>query len=98
MLQEIPSLRDAGTAYTTTTGYVATTDPYRNQMIGEEIPRRGDRIYNVGIQQVDRGYLVTVGCKTLVFENADALVINLSAYLKNPAEVQKKFEAGELFR
>lgn len=45
----------------------------------------------IQITQADHGYLVNVGCQTLVFENMDTLIEKLTAYLKDPNTVEKRW-------
>lgn len=40
----------------------------------------------VNIQKVLNGYIVNVGCQTVVFNDRDTLLIELSKYFYNPAE------------
>ena len=56
-----------------------------------------DKIYDIHIHQVDRGYVVQAGCKTFVFEDSDRLLAYLTDYVKNPDAVLKKFYDGTLF-
>lgn len=45
----------------------------------------------IQISQQDHGYIVNVGCQTLVFENMNTLIEKLTAYLKDPDAVEKKW-------
>lgn len=45
----------------------------------------------IQIEPVFHGFIVRVGCKTLVFESADTLVKELKAYLKNPEKAQREW-------
>ena len=56
-----------------------------------------DKIYDIHIHQVDRGYTVQVGCKTFAFEEKDRLLAYLTDYIKNPEDVLKKYYDGSLF-
>lgn len=38
--------------------------------------------WEVTILEVDNGYVVKVGCKTLVFESQEVLITELDAYMK----------------
>lgn len=38
--------------------------------------------WKVTILEVDNGYVVEVGCKTLVFESQEVLITELDAYMK----------------
>lgn len=52
---------------------------------------RKDKIRGINITQVDHGYIVAVGCQTLVFEDRDILINKLSDYLRNPEVIEKKW-------
>ena len=52
---------------------------------------RSNQARRVEINQVNHGYIVNVGCQTLVFENMDTLIEKLTAYLKDPNAVEKKW-------
>ena len=54
------------------------------------------KIHEVGITFLDRGCLVSVGCKSFAFESAEKAIAELTAYTKDPIEVGKKY-APELF-
>ena len=43
------------------------------------------------IDTVLNGFLITVGCKTVVFETKEKMLYELSRYLSNPAEVEKEY-------
>ena len=47
--------------------------------------------HNVGINKVTNGFIVTVGCKTLVFLSLDDLIIAMRLYYGNPEEAYKKY-------
>lgn len=47
---------------------------------------------NFTIQEMDRGFLVTVGCKTIATDIAfEAIILELKRYFDNPQEVQKEY-------
>ena len=56
-----------------------------------------ETIKNLGIQQVDRGYVVTVGCQTIVIETKEALIKHLTNYIISPHETERKYNEGTLF-
>jgi hypothetical protein len=45
----------------------------------------------VSIDAVLNGYIVKVGCQTLVFQSRGELLVELAAYLENPGEVEKRY-------
>ena len=42
--------------------------------------------YNVNISVLNHGYMLNVGCQSFAIENADRLLVCLTAYFKNPSE------------
>jgi hypothetical protein len=52
---------------------------------------RQNKAREIHINQQDHGYIVIVGCQTLVFENMNTLIEKLTAYLKDPNAVEKKW-------
>jgi len=55
------------------------------------------KVYQINILGLDRGFNVSVGCKTFAFESSDQVIKYLTMYLQAPAETIKKYEAGTLF-
>jgi hypothetical protein len=49
---------------------------------------------NINIRGVLNGYVVDVGCQSVVFSSKRALLDILSEYLDKPAEVEKRFIAN----
>ena len=56
-----------------------------------------NRIRSISVRQVDNGYVVSVGCQTLVFETAEKLSKYFDMYLKNPQKVEELHFKKELF-
>jgi len=48
-------------------------------------------IRGIGIRPVLNGWIVEVGCQTVVFDNMGDMLEALEAYLRNPDEVAKSF-------
>jgi hypothetical protein len=57
----------------------------------------GNKIRQINIREVNRGYIVEVGCHTFVFETKENLLIKLSQYIDNPQETEKQWSEGNLF-
>lgn len=45
----------------------------------------------IQIRQALNGYVVQVGCQTVVFESKEALLAHLSLYLANPRQYEQEF-------
>jgi hypothetical protein len=43
------------------------------------------------IRPVLNGFLCQVGCQTLAFETREKMLVELEAYLRNPADTEKRF-------
>lgn len=56
-----------------------------------------NKIKHINIDQVSRGYIVTVGCQTFAIETSAQLISKLSEYINEPASTSKKWFAGTLF-
>lgn len=52
-----------------------------------------NRIRPVQIQQVMNGYLVQVGCQTVVFETRAKLLVELEKYTLNPDKCEQEYIA-----
>lgn len=46
---------------------------------------------NISIRKVMNGFIVDVGCQTLVFETHERLLIELRRYLENSETVEKEY-------
>ena len=49
-------------------------------------------MYEVKIKKAMNGYIVEVGCQTLVFETEGKLINELTRYLNNPGKVEKEYQ------
>jgi hypothetical protein len=55
------------------------------------------KIREIRLQQLNRGYVINVGCHSFAISTADELVEKLTEYIKNPNETEKKWFGGKLF-
>jgi hypothetical protein len=46
----------------------------------------------VTIRKVLNGFIVQVGCQTLVFDDKAKMLIELSSYIDNPAQMEKLYQ------
>ena len=51
---------------------------------------------DIKIKSVLNGWIVDVGCSTVVFTDIDSMLGNLEAYLKDPEGVEKRFLEGSV--
>ena len=53
--------------------------------------------YNITIKEIDRGYIVEVGCKSFAFDNKQIMMNYLNIYLNDREGSEEKFNKGEFF-
>jgi hypothetical protein len=71
--------------------------PDQPQMMGNAAISRANNIRDVQISQLDRGYIVVIGCQRFAIENASTLIAKLSEYILNPTATEIKWSEGKLF-
>ncbi len=49
---------------------------------------------NVTISKVMNGFIVRVGCQTLVFDTREGLLRELRLYLENPTKIEQEYTAA----
>ena len=59
-------------------------------------PVEENKSRHIEIDQLNGGYTIRVGCHQFAFETAEKMVKHLTAYLKNPQEIEKKWFAKKL--
>lgn len=55
-------------------------------------------IHEIKIKAVLNGYIVNVGCQTVVFNDRDMLMCELNHYLHTPAETEKRYREEAINR
>lgn len=55
-----------------------------------------NKIRDVSIKELDRGFVVSIGCHTFAITKVDELTNLISKYLNNPHEVEKEWFDGKL--
>lgn len=63
---------------------------------GEMAPIRPDRIRPIQIEQLDRGYVVQVGCQRIVIVSASELISSLATYISSPNDTERRYNEGKL--
>ena len=56
---------------------------------------RQPKIHDIEIEFFDRGCVVRVGCKSFAFESVEEAIAELTAYIKDPIGVGKKYAPME---
>ncbi len=57
-----------------------------------------NKIRQINIEEVNRGYIVRVGCHTFAIGTKAELISNLTEYINEPTKTEKKWFSGELFK
>lgn len=52
--------------------------------------------YNINIEPLNRGFLVTVGCQRIAISSKEELKKNFNEYIDNPSEYTKKYNNNEV--
>lgn len=81
-----------------------TTNTYKPQIMAPrqmeavaENPRQSNQVREIGITQLNRGYVVRVGCHTFAIETASGLIAKLNEYILDPQKTEDKWFKGDLF-
>lgn len=61
-----------------------------------EPPNRAD--YHVNFRQVSNGFIIEVGCQSIVFEDLDKAFKYTKMYFEDPSGTTQKYLSGELFK
>lgn len=61
-----------------------------------EVPR-GKNTYAITIKTLDRGYVVSVGCRDFAFTSRDEMMGMINEYLSDPEGIEKLFYENKLF-
>ena len=60
-------------------------------------PKGENKIRQINIEEVNRGFIVRVGCHTFAISTKAELTTKLTEYINEPAKTEKKWYAGDLF-
>ena len=59
--------------------------------------RGGNKIRQINIEEVNRGFIVRVGCHTFAISIKAELITKLTEYINEPDKTEKKWYNGDLF-
>ena len=59
--------------------------------------RGGNKIRQINIEEVNRGFIVKVGCHTFAISTKAELTTKLTEYINEPNKTEKKWYEGDLF-
>ena len=57
----------------------------------------GNKMMSTTISELDRGYVVEIGCSKFAFSTKEELTKALLCYINNPNEARTKWHKGEFF-
>ena len=72
-------------------------EPQQERVPVNEEVRQENKIRQINIEEVNRGYIVRVGCHTFAISTKAELTNKLTEYINEPAKTEKKWFAGDLF-
>jgi hypothetical protein len=64
--------------------------------VAEDV-RQENKIRQINIEEVSRGYIVRVGCHTFAISTKAELTTKLTEYINEPTKTEKKWFSGDLF-
>ena len=59
--------------------------------------RGGNKIRQITIEEVNRGFIVRVGCHTFAISTKAELTTKITEYINEPDKTEKKWYNGDLF-
>ena len=66
----------------------------RNAML---TPKEDNKIRQINIEELNRGFIVRIGCHTFAISTKAELTTRLIEYINEPSNTEKKWYAGDLF-
>lgn len=63
---------------------------------GETIPSSLSKIRDIHLQQLDKGFLIQVGCQRIAISSKKKLIRLLTVYIENPSETENLYNQGKL--
>ena len=68
-----------------------------NQEVAAPTPIQANKIRQINIEEVNRGFIVRVGCHTFTISTKAELTTKLTEYINEPDKTEQKWYAGNLF-
>jgi len=91
-------LQDACRAEQLVRNYATGIDQYAvNREIPVPTPVQTNKIRQINIEEVNRGFIVRVGCHTFAISTKAELTTKLTEYINEPDKTEQKWYAGNLF-
>lgn len=63
----------------------------------DQTDKPANKIRGIAIRQLDRGYVIEVGCQTFAVVNKTELIALFAEYVNDPLGTEKKYNEGKLF-
>ena len=60
-------------------------------------PKQENKIREINISQLSRGFVVRVGCQNFAFSTKEELIGKLAEYINEPNKSEEKWNRGDLF-
>lgn len=80
-------------------GEEATPTSHNNEMVGRDAPSNdSERIREISIRELNRGFIVNVGCHSFAISTSDELIRLITDYIKSPSDTEYKWFNGELLK
>lgn len=94
-IEECSTYPVGATANAAGTGYPMPNDmPTPTRRDRESYPVSNSEMFNINIEPLNFGFLVTVGCQRFAIETKETLVKDIAAYLADPRGVYEAWFAG----
>lgn len=78
--------------------YTTGVDPYAGNIeVAVPTPINPNKIRKINIEEVNRGFIVRVGCHTFAISTKAELTTKLTEYINEPEKTEQKWHAGNLF-
>jgi len=82
-------------------GLADTCRPEQDRCVSNEVaaptPVQANKIRQINIEEVNRGFIVRVGCHTFAISTKAELTTKLTEYINEPDKTEQKWYAGNLF-
>lgn len=77
----------------------ATERVYGDEFLQNEpaLSTQQNKIRQINIEQLNRGYIVRVGCQNFAFSTKAELIGKLTQYIDEPNKTEEKWNKGDLF-
>lgn len=102
--KSLSEMNENDSCETKSNSYKSDRDAYVNECINDyTIPAPApimhhEKMREINIREVNKGFILTVGCHTFAFTKTSDFIPELTKYLTNPQETEKDWFSGDLFK